>query len=110
MIATTKDLIAWFEQRAGQTLHIDKMEGGDSDRVRLQLERVEQLEQAVAADAFIPRKTLRLLGEGTIHNPGEDPVALPNPAYDIVLDGLVSQTESAGSLIVETTRATYRIQ
>lgn len=110
MIATTQDLVAWFERRTGQTLHIDKEEDGDRDRVRLQLERVEKTERREPVDAYTPQKTVRLLGEGAIHNPGEEPVPLPEPAYEIVLDGLVSHTESAGALVIKTARAAYRIQ
>lgn len=68
------------------------------------------MERPETIDAYTPRKTVRLLGEGAIHNPGEVPVPLPDPAYEIVLDGLVSHTESAGALVIKTERAAYRIQ
>jgi hypothetical protein len=110
MIATTQKLEAWFEQRAGREITIDKEEGGDRDRIRLQLERVERTERDEVRDAYLPRKALLLYGTGTIHNPGEEPAALPSGAYEIALDGLVSHTESAGSITLITTRATYRIQ
>jgi hypothetical protein len=110
MIASTQDLVAWLEQRAGQTLYIDKEEDGDRDRVRLFLERVEKTERQEVADAYTPRRTVLLRGEGEIHNPGEEPVPLPGQAYEIVLDGLVSHMENAGTLVIKTTRAAYRIQ
>jgi hypothetical protein len=101
---------AWFEQRTGREITIDKEEGSDRDRVRLRLERVEKAERDEARDDYLPRKALLLHGSGTIHNPGEEPEELPAGGYEIALDGLVSHTESAGSLTVKTTRATYRIQ
>jgi hypothetical protein len=101
---------AWFEQRTGREITIDKEEGDDRDRVRLQLERVERTERDEARDAYLPRKALLLHGEGTIHNPGEEPQVLPAGGYEIALDGLVSHTESAGTLTLKTTQATYRIQ
>lgn len=110
MIATSQELYAWFEQHTGQTLTIDKEEGGDRDRVRLTLERVERTEREELADDYLLQRSVRLIGAGTIHNPGEDPVELPGGGYEIGLDGLVSQTESAGGVTIKTKRAAYRIQ
>ncbi|MFC0212501.1 hypothetical protein ACFFK0_08505 [Paenibacillus chartarius] len=110
MIATAQDLAVWFDGHKGQVLTIDKEEGTDKDRVRLKLERVERIDRESVADAYTPRRALRLVGSGTIHNPEDDPVELPDDGYEIVLDGLVSHTESAGGLTIKTMRATYRIQ
>ncbi|KIL41084.1 hypothetical protein SD70_09830 [Gordoniibacillus kamchatkensis] len=110
MIATTQELYAWFEQHTGQTLTIDKEEGGDRDRVRLKLERIERTESGEQADDYLVRRSFRLIGAGTIHNPGGEPVELPSGQYEIALDGLVSHTESAGAITIKTTRAAYRIQ
>ncbi|CAM4373820.1 hypothetical protein [Paenibacillus tarimensis] len=97
----------WFEEHTHRPIRIIKREQGDVDQIRMNVEHIGYRDSHTVDD-YTDGLALMLYGYGEIIN-NRQPAELPQPIFEIPVEGLSAAEVSDHQMILITERAAYSI-
>ncbi|UQZ37057.1 hypothetical protein C2I18_28080 [Paenibacillus sp. PK3_47] len=108
MELAVEKLREWLSEQAGTTIVIKKQELEDLDTVHFTVESVDYRSAEDTIDDYLD-DALILRGSGSTVNGDGEPVPLPQPSYEIAVQGLKINSAAEDRAEIQTDRGKYEI-
>lgn len=103
-------IMDWLDNHIGGSLHIRKVEQGNTDEIQLKLEHKGiHDDHTHALDGYTGESVLILRGEGRVIQPGGTELPLPENTFLIPVEKIMQTRMDSQTMTVETERARYDI-
>lgn len=103
-------IMDWLDEHIGGSLHIRKVEQGDTDEIRMKLEHKGiHADHTHALDDYTGGPVLFLRGEGQVLQSGGVELPLPQDTFIIPVEDIMQTRMDSRTVTLETGRARYEI-
>lgn len=103
-------IMDWLDEHIGGSLHIRKVEQGDTDEIRMKLEHKGiHADHIHALDDYTGGPVLFLRGEGQVLQPDGVELPLPQDTFIIPVEDIMQTRMDSRTVTLETGRARYEI-